>query len=420
LHRRLLLVALGLFAIRLALLAALLPPWQQPDEHVHVAVAELWRSHIRGEPEDDTRQTEILQSMAANGWWRHYTGGDPPDPLPSRFDHTGDVSDTIGVDVMRSAYPPAYYGAVGLLLAPFPQRPVTADLTAMRVLSALLALATLVVAWRASGEALGADAAALAALLLALHPQFAIVSTAASPDAAVALCGALVVWMAWQVVQGERRWRSLVVLWAVALLAAEIDRSGAPLIAVAAGASLFAAGGRRAFGAGVALACVAVAALMMWVGMEALLPLPRTRTAAYVLEFHRMFFDTWWFAAGWLHYRAPHWWLIVAMAIAALAAIGVARTLIVDARSRAALVLAAGALALQVAAVDWTYYRTEIGPQGRYLFPVMVPMLWLMVLGLTGLVPPAHRVRAAAMLVIVFALLDTTVQMLVTLPAYAF
>jgi hypothetical protein len=424
---RLPLVALGILAIRVAVLAAMLPPWQQPDEHVHVAVVEMWRAHFAGDAVADGRQPEILQSMATNGWWRHYTGGAPPDPMPSRFADGGGVAETIGVIPTRAAYPPLYYAAIGLALSPMTPRPVTADLSAMRVVSAVLALLTLWVGWRAATEALGPAAGNVVALMLALHPQFGIVSAAASPDAAVGLCGAVVFWMAVRLLTRPRAGRDVTAIWMAALMASAMDRSGVPLVVVAGSVSLIVTPRHLRLAVGAALAGLGVLAVATVPALRqaaaaqaAILPVARTRTLEYFTSFHRVLFDTWWFVAGWLRYRAPAWWLVAPLALAITTAVGVGRRAVGDAPARRIIALALGGVAVQAAAVYWIYYRGATGPQGRYLFPFITSSMCLLVIGIEGVVPVAYRPRALAGLMVVFAFLDSAAWETVILPAYAY
>src|SRR5436190_260988 len=82
------------------------------------------------------------------------------------------------------------------LIPPWPRMPVASELIAIRAISAVFGLATLWVCWCATRESLGQTGAAIVTALLALHPQFAVVATTASPDALINLAGACVWWMA--------------------------------------------------------------------------------------------------------------------------------------------------------------------------------------------------------------------------------
>ena len=59
---RWLLFALAIFVCRLVVAMTLIPPWQQPDEQVQVAVAEVWRSRFTGtNGPDPGRLREIVE-----------------------------------------------------------------------------------------------------------------------------------------------------------------------------------------------------------------------------------------------------------------------------------------------------------------------------------------------------------------------
>jgi len=57
-------------------------------------------------------------------------------------------------------------------------------------------------------------------------------------------------------------------------------------------------------------------------------------------------------------------------------------------------------------------------PQGRYLFPALVPIATLFVLGLRGLVPQSFRLHLLAAYVGAFVLFDALCIALYIIPAY--
>src|SRR2546421_7330626 len=73
-----------LFAARLVTAAILVPPWQNPDEHLHFAVIRTltYKDWLDiGYRRNVDVQTEILRSMAEHDWRSAYS--EPvPDPLP--------------------------------------------------------------------------------------------------------------------------------------------------------------------------------------------------------------------------------------------------------------------------------------------------------------------------------------------------
>ena len=233
----LLLAASAVFGCGLLLALALIPPWQQPDEPAHVALVELQRNRIAlldGSP-DPAREADILKSMADYGWWKHR--GEPP-PLATIPERFVDAGQTLAINVVSVSEPPAYFLIAGRLLSWMPRLSVVEDLYALRALSAIFGMLTLWVAWLGARECLGARGGATVAVLLALHPQFAIVSTAATPDAMVNFLGACT-W--WQIAVAVRRKHSLFAVTAAAgsaLAAASADRMGVPLVPVVVFASI--------------------------------------------------------------------------------------------------------------------------------------------------------------------------------------
>lgn len=96
------------------------------------------------------------------------------------------------------------------------------------------------------------------------------------------------------------------------------------------------------------------------------------------------------------------------------------REIALAAHTRTLLALAVASVSVQAAAVYWTFFRLGNGPQGRYLFPVLVPTLILLWVGLEAWIPRSQRAYAAAAagVVLVFAALDSAVWLLVAIPAY--
>src|SRR5687768_2873206 len=179
---------------RMAFSLLIVPPWQHPDEPIHVSIAEVWRSRITGEGAADRgREAEIIDSMIRHGWWGHYQQP-PPEPRPTRFLSTGAVVSTIGLDPTSQGYSPPYFASAGWLLSLGPRGAVERDLYVMRIMSMLFGAGTLWVGFLASRLALDHLGAATVPALLAVHPQFALASTTAGPDALVYLAGAIVWW----------------------------------------------------------------------------------------------------------------------------------------------------------------------------------------------------------------------------------
>ena len=333
--------------------------------------------------------------------------------------------------------PALYYRITGRLLSLLPRMSVADDLYLLRALSAVFSMLTIVVAWRGAREWLGEAGSATVALLVALHPQFVVMSTAVSADAMVTLLGACVWWQAVTAVRKENPARPLSVMWLAALLAGLADRSAFPLLLIAFAVSVVAMAqwmtfrGRKAILA--VLAVAAVGGISIWFVRTLQttftvlsddwfrLPVVEAIDVGFIWDFSSFLFQSWWFSLGWVRYPPPAWWTFVAFVLVAAAAVGMGRRMYSegDARTRMLLGLTLMSLAVQLFAVYWAYFRLGHSAQGKSLFPVLVPTLVLMWTGLEAWVPASRRTHVAVAVVLFFALLDAAVWALVAIPAYA-
>ena len=431
-----LLAASAVLICRLGLSLALIPPWQQPDEPAHVAFMEVAHDRLLlSSSPDPGREAEILRSMAEYDWWRYYARGTPATPLPTKFERAGGaIVGSIGVNPSTNVWG-AYYTMIAAGLHAGPQRSVVEALYLMRTVSAMLGLLTLWVAWRGARECLGEVGGATVTLLLALHPQFAVVSTTASPDALVNLLGACIWLQAMLAVRRANVLRPIGVMWLAAICGAVVDRMGIPLVAGAFVASVVALTRhrrpRRFTVALIAIAAAMFGASLLLVeglshpfssaGWALVTPAPEARTWDFFSTFTSILFESWWASLGWVRYSPPSWWVAIACVLSATAAAGVLRRILRndDQHTGTVLGLAITMMTVQVVAVYWSYFQIAHGAQGRHLFPVLVPALVIIWLGIEAFVPIHHRRYAAIVLVVTFALLDATAWVLVAVPAYA-
>ena len=441
LARHALLTACAILGCRLIIALTLVPPWQQPDEPTHVALIERYRlpapAPAGGRPSG--REDEILQSMTRHRWWEHRA---------SDFRRPAELPETFGfrVGVPSDTYtrPPLYALVYGWALSWLPRMSLIEDLYLLRGASAALGLLTLWVAWLAARDVLGVLGGAVVAGLVALHPQFAIASTAASPDPIATFLGACVWWQATLAVTRTRIRLVFAGMWVSAFAAASIDRTGLPLLAIAVVISLVVIARRMrspwrlsrpmlaAAVSGVmvlAAACwVVVSAFggtygLDWVFGRGLTPVPGVLTWDGFIRFTWRLHEGWWYAIGWGRYTAPQWWIGVATFVSVLALVGVGRRwgrdTTIDPRTRTLLGLAVIAVAIQLASVYWTYFRLGTGGQGRYLFPVLVPSMFLLWTGVESWASSGpQRAAAAAALILAVAALDVTAWVVVAIPAY--
>lgn len=429
---RVLTAAFVILLLRMTLALTIIPPWQQPDEPIHVAVAEVWRNRFAGSGDTDRgREAEIIHSMIRNAWWLHYGKPLPSGPEPTRFVATGVVAEGIGLEPESAVYPSPYYATVGWLLSLGPLLPVEVDLTLMRGLSMALALGTLAIAFFSSRLALGDLAAMAVTSLLALQPQFVIASTTAGPDALVVFAGAIVWWQSVAALRGAQTVGSLAILWAAALSAALIDRLGVALIPVAVATSSFVSVRRmqrhRAFATvGIAVFAIGLAivvfrplrsSLLLSLG-DHLMPAIENRRE-FAERFATSLFASWWYSLGWARYFAPAPAIGVAAVVTAIAGLGLGRRLLADGpAARDTIIVSLTSVLGFLGAVYWVFFRFGVGAQGRHLFPAMVPTLVLLWLGVSAWMPERFARQSAVALVLVFALLDVCTWTLVAFPVY--
>jgi hypothetical protein len=369
--------------------------------------------------------------MIRDGWWRHYGQPVPPGPQPTRFVSTGAVFSTIGLVPESSSYAPPYYAAVGWLLSRAPRAPVERDLYIMRIVSMVCAAATLWVGYLGSRLALDALGAATVTSLFALHPQVAIASTTAGPDAVVICAGAILWWQTMSALRGPHQVRSLAILWLAAIGAAMVDRLGIALIPIAFIVTAVVSVERLRFRqaasalALVALAIACAAATIPAIRSPLRISLAETLVSSslgdafhYAGRFMAFLLSSWWYSLGWVRYFAPHWWVVSTAVITAIAVAGTWPAFARCRDMRRVIILAVMNLLCLLAALAWAFLRVRVGAQGRYLFPVIVPTLTLMWLGTAAWLPARLRHIGSIALVAAFAVLDLIAWIVVAMPAY--
>ena len=428
------------FAAGLLVALAAIPPWQNPDEPQHLLTVRLVLSHG---PDfdlerdiDPAAEREIVSSMAAYGWWNHY-GAATPNPLPATF--------ADGPAKVTASYfgPPGggsrlYYRGMAALFGGLGIDGVLSQLYTMRLVSALVALVALWGVWSGTLTLVGATAASAITAAIALHPQFTLVSTTASPDAVVNLAGAFVWRQSAVLLTAGVSSFQFAGLWAASIGAVVTRRMGAPLIVVAAIVTFvvivreIAARGARwrpAMAGLVAIALVAVAVVVAgsdlvrafsWMRFD---PQQSVASIAERVEaipaFFDMLYQTFWLSGGWLRHPAPGAWYGITSILAAVSVVGLL-ILVLGRHGHQALWFSAALLLFQVAAVLAYYFGiVRSGPQGRYLFPIMPAIFCLIWLGWHAIAGRLGTPRiAAASLVFLMAFLNTTAWLYVLLPAY--
>jgi 4-amino-4-deoxy-L-arabinose transferase-like glycosyltransferase len=386
-----------LFALRGGFLVWAVPPWQHPDEPTYLyPIRALTHDPVSGlaGPEHNPSERELIRSMAEFGWWTHY-GRPTPDPLPANF-YEGPYKINAGVGSFPGG-PQLYYRTTARAFGWLGVTGLLPQLYMLRVWSLCCGALTVLLTFLAGVRWFGTQTGIASAAFLACLPQFVLVSTSASPDAAVNLCAAVSLWALGRDRERSPSWAGCGLALASALLAILIKRSGGLVLATTvatAFALLLQTRGASRLDRSRAWAMVGAVSA----GLAILVLVPAFRAAAdYALallappvQFDRWdpvyvfrFFDgvarSWWLSGGWLTYGPPPWWYVLAalFTLALLLMLPIAVAQVGDAGRRAfALVLIGPALA--VFGLMFTYFGRSVTAQGRYLFPALAATALLM------------------------------------------
>ena len=421
-----------LFACRAILASAIVPPWQGPDEPSHfipakqLTVDAYWASQL-------PLQQAVLESMGKYRWWEAY-GGRTPELLRPEFEH---VSSRLS---SGSWGQPVYSGLAAAVLWIAPTTDVESGYWRLRLLSTVLAVATLGWAWAGTKLLFGSSVAIGATSIAALHPQFLLTAISVNADALAIALGALIWWLVACVVTERRVHMSLLLIVVAAVAAVLTKRNAAPLGAVA---TMIAVGwflglttrqiSRRTAAWVIVLLMVGTAVLLIsavafeivatqlrlfWRDGLMVRRLPEETTLRTALDYARLSIDYVWLIVGWLRFSAPEPWLWI---VRMLTVVGFGSVAVLAARShevRRPLAIAGLLVFVQVAVVIPWGFLTLSSPQGRYLLPVLAPATALLWLGLTHAVPARFRPYAAPALIALLAVMDVTAFTAVLIPAY--
>ncbi len=415
------------FLVRGCVALATVPPWQNPDEPQHVLAIWFAGSSDRSPEAVGRMEDAILSSMVRHDWWR-LVGARQPSPPPTRFDQDPEL-------VKRHFQLPRSDGLYYAMAARIARGDdPEAILRRTRALSLIAGLGIVLLAWDVGRMLLGAWSGIGVMALLALHPQVVLVATTASADAFVGLLSAAMLWAATRSLDAERpiAWLSLAVM--LAALSALARRLGVTVVPIAAWVVSVCVAVRSRREAARLVATLAglsaiVGALVAWsfgdlvrwysTEIQALLA-QRAEPVGWTAGFLGLYHSSW-IAAGWLRFAPPDAWRSLLAIFTAAAGLGVVGALVAarSARTRLAIVVAGGAVLLQLASLLVRQYLAGEGGQGRYLSPVAIPLALLVWIGVTGWGPAGWRRVAACALVSGAMLLDAAAWSFVIWPAFS-
>lgn len=455
-------LALGLIYL------AVIPPWGGPDEPRHYEYARLLYDKgrlVSWSDADKKIMAEIVRSMDAVGYWKWGVSEWKPDgqsPLPDDF------AKIYPQNAHQLHQPPLAYLAYLIPLELTRASSITAQLYAMRLLSILLNVAVVLAAYVAGRELFRNDPTMALALpvFVMLLPQHLFLHSTIMNDH---LVEAALAWMFVILVRVFRlglslpRSVGLLLCVAIGLGAKRSGLYALPILGVAFLTYAFTHwGGARLSTAQksirlaltvIMLALGAMGLLFAWnwvsvnqpqfhdyiVRLFLFLPteqfpfesyarvLSPAALPLYASYFKYLFISTWGHF-GWMNITlgVQAYWAFAALTVFAFAGLAwfAFKTLPQWEAWRRAVLFVFGASILvalgAIIALEVRYWDLGWGgdPQGRYLFPVLIPLATLFLLGLRGFVPRVRYLVWFGALTIALALYNVIVLALVIMPFY--
>ncbi|HIC90269.1 MAG TPA: DUF2142 domain-containing protein [Anaerolineae bacterium] len=418
--------------------AALVPPWQAPDEPRHFEVVRLVAAQGRVPSSltvDPSLEQEIIASMRAAGYWRWGFSlvADFPEFPVTCFDE-------IYPEPAHQFYqPPLYYLLAATVLRLAPDLSTLEQLYLLRGLSAVLLALAVLFADEAAAALFPTDMALRTGMpaFVALLPMAGFLGGAVTNDALVLPVEALLWWMSLLTLR-DPSWRRAAGMLVAALALAFTKRTGLASALTVFGMTAWLWLTRRKQGIedtgartrrgghwigiwklGVGLVIVvALAVWQAWGRLEQYFHLPGEvgqflRDGTYWqalgetpwLPWLGMLFQSFWARFGWLNVPLPGliYWIIGVASLLALTGLLCQRGKWVSSIWGLPLFSAGFLLTLALILgkeILFLSYRAGVVPQGRYLFPVLIPIAMLYVLGWLSCVPSKHRRVAAAIMVL--------------------
>ncbi len=425
-------LAVVLFLCRTAIGAALIPPWQGPDEPPHYVVAEqVARGAVGDASQRAELEREVLRSMALHDWWRSYRLA-TPDPLPTNFAQEPNHLGTGGM------VQPVYYLLAGSVLRITGVTGLDSRYFVLRLVSVLLGVATIVMAFAGTRLLFDESTACVVALAAALHPQFLLTALSVTPDALANAFGALLWWQGARFIVSGRA-AATVIAAGAAVAAALTKRNAVPLLGavvvlVSTGLWRNVRWSGRSAAAAIIAGCglIAAAGFVFWTSSSE--PVVQLRAQWYstlfqvnatsdftlrrAVNFTLGLIDSSWLVAGWLRFPAPDWWLRAVRALTIITVAGAGAAFIRRSSLRCPLGVSSALAASLVVAAIANGLMTGSAPQGRYLFVVAAPLAVLLWVGFAEWWPERWRWLAAPALIALLLFLDVSGWITTMLPAY--
>jgi len=204
-----------------------IPPFQNPDEPQHFQII---LTHAFGQEKSDAAEKKIIEFMYKNNWWR-FNGLGRPGTLPTELSQT----DFIGSNSRRSTTTfsiELYHLAVGKLAGLFVKHDVETYYYICRFLSLLFCLGSVLLVFSAFSNIAFFSQGPLffGAFLILFLPQLAVTSIAVNPDGFSILITALFFYVATLFVLNRFQVRNFIIIVIIAVIGFFTDKSVYALI----------------------------------------------------------------------------------------------------------------------------------------------------------------------------------------------
>ncbi|MCX7973240.1 MAG: DUF2142 domain-containing protein [Candidatus Aminicenantes bacterium] len=404
-----------------------IPPFQNPDEPMHFYAI---MASLKGEDKASEIEKEIINFMDKHNWWR-FLGLGRPTVLPSRLNEISFLTQNYPLPDIRARLNNLVFyhkmASTGLKVIggeSFSLKRVYFILRFVSAFFALLSLFLIYFVWKKINPLvlkkinffIDSDffLNIIPVLLVAFIPQFLIISIAVSPDAFCLFLGSVFFASAFHLALGLRPWVNLILMVLISLIGFFTDRSLFFLLVML--LLCLPLGLRRAdFKRSIVMAIGSIFLIMVVIYVSVLIfpllmensfNLLRTATQSGLAAVKQLFsfepfsrqfilqlVDSFLICFGWMSFKVGSlaywiWRLIILIVAASLFLFAIKRIIKLKSDFKINLVLlkivfiSITGLMVQVIGIFAYYGRVGSLPQGRYLFPAILPLALLLVIGL--------------------------------------
>lgn len=427
-ERPIITLLLLLSVIQGVLFAAIVPPWQAPDEPKHFEYVALLHDKGRLISENDANlglQRRIISSMRQHDFWRFGYANSPPE-VSSSFDIIWRGAPSV---LFR---PPLYYVVEAFAYHAVAQQEITIQLYALRLVSVLMGTLVVLVAFLATKTLFPQDALLAVAVpaFIVFSPMHTFVFSTVNSDSLANLIAALFIF---SLVRGFKQGFSppvlagLLVLVPLGILTKRtvafiIPLGIAALIIYLLGRGAHPSARKRVAVSALAFMSLVAISLPFWdwtgAGRDILDKYIFNYTALAVLQsffaqgytmgelvnlflnYLGMLHQSFWARFGWMNVGFSDAWYYPLGGVGIIATAGI---LLLGIRQfskdgglehwqrQTLLVYLISILLVVSITLGQAILQSMHGTQGRYLFPVLIPIATLLMLGLRELLPKPYR-----------------------------